>query len=243
MSETSTEGGQQSGTGGTGGSEGGQQQQTNQQGGQQQTSTGQTGQQGTATEAGRLVEQQRQQQAGQQSGTEGGIESLPEWAQKLIRDTRSEAASARTSAKETAAKEARDALLAEIGKALGKEDKPDPEKLKADLESSSAKHRGALVELAVVRAAGKAGADVDALLDSRAFVARLDKLDPSADDFATKVTEEIAAAVRDNPKLSAGQPATRSGGQVQGGAGDSGGEESWESMEKRARAGRTSLFG
>lgn len=242
MSETSTEGGQQGGTGGTGGSEG-DQQQTQQQGGQQQTSTGQTGQQGIASEAGRLVEQQRQQQAEQQGGAEGGIESLPEWAQKLIRDTRSEAASARTSAKEAAAKEARETLLAEIGKALGQEDKLDPEKLKADLESSSAKHRGALVELAVVRAAGKAGADVDALLDSRAFVARLDKLDPSADDFAAKVTEEIAAAVRDNPKLSAGQPATRSGGQVQGGAGDSGGEESWESMEKRARAGRTSLFG
>jgi hypothetical protein len=47
------------------------------------------------------------------------ITSLPEWAQKQIRDARAEAAKSRTTAKQTAAQEARDQVTAQIAKALG----------------------------------------------------------------------------------------------------------------------------
>jgi hypothetical protein len=44
------------------------------------------------------------------------ITSLPEWAQKQIRDARAEAAKSRTTAKQTAAQEARDQVTAQKAK-------------------------------------------------------------------------------------------------------------------------------
>lgn len=136
----------------------------------------------------------------------GKVEDLPEWAQKIIRDSRDEAGKARTTAKANAAAEARTALAQEIGKALGlvKDDEtPDPAKLTEQLTTAQTAQRAALVELAVFKAAGNHKADPAALLDSRAFLASVTDLDPSGSDFAAKVDAAIKAAVDGNPKLKA----------------------------------------
>lgn len=131
------------------------------------------------------------------------VEDLPDWAQKVIRDTRAEAASNRTSKQQAEAD--KQATLDAVATALGlKPDAtPDPEKLATDLASAQAESRQRAVELAVYRAAGGHGADPDALLDSRGFVARVAELDPAGGDFADRVGDAIKAAVADNPKLAA----------------------------------------
>lgn len=216
-----------------------------QQGGTGEAQTGGTGQGATSEpqvrESGTQVrEAQATAQAQQASGNAGDFDSLPAWAQAEVRKLRAEAGNARVTAKESAAEEARKELLAQLGKALGQGETPtDPEKLKADLEKTTAERRSTLVELAVVRAAPKLGGDPDALLDSRGFLTRLSKLDPAAPDFGQLVQDEIAAAVKDNPKLSLGTPATRSGGEITGGAADKVGDgESWDDMEKLVRRKR-----
>ena len=150
----------------------------------------------------------------------GTVEDLPPWAQKLIRETRSEAAANRTRAKDaadavTAAEAARTAQVDAIAKALGlKPEEVTPEQLAAErdaatarADSAAAQARAAAVELAVFRAAAAAQADGSRLLDSRAFVATLDGLDPSADGFAGTVQERIAAAVEANPGWKLAPPA------------------------------------
>ena len=216
-----------------------------QQGGTGEAQTGGTGQGATSEpqvrESGTQVrEAQATAQAQQASGNAGDFDSLPAWAQAEVRKLRAEAGNARVAAKESAAEEARKELLAQLSKALGQGETPtDPEKLKADLEKTTAERRSTLVELAVVRAAPKLGGDPDALLDSRGFLTKLGKLDPTAPDFGQLVQDEITAAVKDNPKLSLGTPATRSGGEITGGAADQVTDgESWDDMEKLVRRKR-----
>ncbi|MGA5424529.1 hypothetical protein [Streptomyces lavendulocolor] len=129
---------------------------------------------------------------------------------KELEDARKDAGKARTDAKRQAAEEAKASLVQELGKALGlvkDDDKdaapPDPAKLQAAIESATAAHRETAIELAVFKGASKHDADPSALTDSRAFMAKLAKLDPSADDFNRKVGDAIKAAVADNPKLKA----------------------------------------
>lgn len=75
--------------------------------------------------------------------------------------------------------------------------------------AAEAEARTTAVELAVFRAAAKAGADPDALLDSRAFLNALVDVDPK--DTAA-VTKAITDAVKANPKLSAATPMAGSSG-------------------------------
>lgn len=141
---------------------------------------------------------------------DGKVESLPDAVQKIIREARDEAGKARTTAKANAAAEARDALAKEIGKALGlvKDDEtPDPAKLTEQLTATQAQARQAAVELAVYKAAGKHSGDPVAILDSRAFLASVQALDPNGSDFNTAVDAAIKAAVEGNPKLKATAPA------------------------------------
>lgn len=84
---------------------------------------------------------------------------------------------------------------------------PDPNKLAADLERARADAKQKAVELAVYRTAGKAGADADALLDSRAFQKAVADLDPAADDFAEQVTAAIGTVVEANPRYKLPEPA------------------------------------
>lgn len=170
-----------------------------------------------------------------QEDTSGGrgddISSFPEAAQAIIRDLRKENGNYRTAkkaAEETAAgaeDRAKQELVQELGKALGLIDSedsgdkaPSAEELAQQITSEREAHQATKVELAVYRSASKHEADPDALLDSRAFLEEAVKLDPSSDEFNTKISDVIKSAVDKNPKLKlAGQAPGRSGGQVNGG--------------------------
>ncbi|MCX4827181.1 hypothetical protein OG746_26695 [Streptomyces sp. NBC_01016] len=132
--------------------------------------------------------------------------------QKELKTANGEAAKARTTAKKSAADEARTEIVQELGKALGlikDDDKtpPDPAVLKQQIEQATAAHRETAVELAVYRGAAKHGADPDALTDSRTFLKSIGDLDPGDEEFAKKVNAAIKQAVTDNPKLKAASQA------------------------------------
>lgn len=141
------------------------------------------------------------------------ISALPEWAQKQIRDARAEAAKSRTTAKQTAAEQARQETLAQVAKALGigEEGKPvDPAELTAQIEQAQTAAWRSAVELAVYRAAPQHGANPDALLDSLKFIDSLDDLvevDPRSPEFAAALASKVQEAVAGNPsyKAAAGQ--------------------------------------
>ncbi|MGH3858238.1 hypothetical protein [Actinokineospora sp.] len=128
----------------------------------------------------------------------------------------------RTDAKTKAAELAKAELAQQIGKALGlvKDDEAaDPAKLAAQVVESAETARQAQVELAVFKAASPAGADPMKLVDSRSFMAKIGKLDPSADGFGKKVADAVADHIKDNPTSKATPAAPpRSGAPVGGGA-------------------------
>ncbi|MFD3829727.1 hypothetical protein [Streptomyces sp. NPDC058621] len=116
---------------------------------------------------------------------------------------RSEAGKQRVTAKQQAADTARAELTAQLLGILdpskaGQE--ATPEELAQQLTSAQEQARQTAVQLAVYRTATAAGADPDALLDSRQFAAALSDVDP-ADTAA--VTAAIKAAVLANPRLGA----------------------------------------
>jgi len=132
--------------------------------------------------------------------------------EREVREARAEAAKTRVNAKTQAAEQARQDLAKQIGKALGlvKEGDaaPDPQRLAEQLAQEQEHARQARVELAVYRAAGRAGADPDALLDSRAFLEGLKDIDPG-DEKA--VTDAIRKAMEKNPRLRANPAPAASG--------------------------------
>ena len=150
------------------------------------------------------------------------VEQLPSWAQKLIRDTRTEAAANRAKAKEhgdelTALKDKSQQQLDGIAKALGlKPEEATPEQIMAERDAEKARatdmaHRArqADVKLAVLQHATAAQADGNALLDSVAFLRTVENLDPNGDDFTDRVRDAITSATEANPRynLNAGPPA------------------------------------
>ena len=153
-----------------------------------------------------------------QAPTDGpqDINALPEWAQKLITDTRSEAAGHRTKYK-TATQQAqeataqRDKVLSALGlKPDGTEDQ-SPERLTAQLQQFQADLWERTVENTVLRSASKLGADADALLDSNKFLESLTDLADGAD-----LEAHIASFVAANPKFKAAKGLGRSGGDFGG---------------------------
>ncbi|MEU8886732.1 hypothetical protein [Streptomyces sp. NPDC048442] len=185
-------------------------------------------------------------------GGKGGDDPAAQVARltKELEDARKDAGKARTDAKKQAAEEAKSALVQELGKALGlvqDDDKnatpPDPAKLTAEIERATAAHRETATELAVFKGASKHGADPGSLTDSRAFMAKLGKLDPSDEGFTKKVSEAIKAAVADNPKLkAAGQASAASAsGEFTGGTGepDRTGPKSIDEIREERRKRRT----
>lgn len=163
------------------------------------------------------------------------VEDLPDWAQKLIKDTRKDAGDQRHKAKEyeTAAQQAqreREDFLDRIAKAAGwKSDDapPDPDELAKQLtaaqEATSAREaelRTLRVERAAEKAAREHGADVDTLLDSRSFANKLSDLDPTADDFAATVSDLVKTTVDSNPKYKAVQAAASSSADFSSGPGE-----------------------
>lgn len=166
------------------------------------------------------------------AGTEWKVTDLPEGAQKLITDLRTEAAQRRTEAKgaESKAKELEGQLtgfLDGFAKVLGLTEEttanepPDPARLSEALEAAQRERREALALVAVYDAATEHGGNPKALTDSVSFRARINRLDPAAEDFAAQVSTAVAEAVQSNPLFkAAGQapaaPITPSGGEFAG---------------------------
>lgn len=131
------------------------------------------------------------------------IASLPDWAQKQLRDARAEAAKSRTTAKQTAAQEARDQLTAQIAKALGLAEDAElsPEQMTEQVSNAQTAAWLAVAESQVWRVAGKLGANAEALLDSRSFLDSLEELDgddPRAPEFVTQLEAKVQAALERN---------------------------------------------
>ncbi|MFJ2619698.1 hypothetical protein [Glutamicibacter sp. NPDC087344] len=142
---------------------------------------------------------------------DGKVESLPQGAQKIINDLRKAEGDERVSKK----------VLDQIAKVLNPDakgdEKPTAEQLTKQLAERDTATNQAQTELAVYRLAGKAGADADALLDSRAFLAKLADIDHT--DTA-KVTKAITDAITENPKLKSGRVPGSSAADGAGGSGE-----------------------
>lgn len=163
---------------------------------------------------------------------DGNVDNLPTDVAKVIRDARADAGKERTSAKATAAQEARTGLVQDIGKALGLVNDNVPltaEQLKEQLgqyqqerDESDAQAAAAQVELQVFRRASALGANAEKLLDSRTFCDKIDNLQPrNLAEFGTMLDAEIAAAVKQDPTLRAGGGPARIGADINGGGGGS----------------------
>jgi hypothetical protein len=147
----------------------------------------------------------------------------PEKARAEIEKLRRENGAARTNAKQQAADDARAELAQTIGKALGLvqgDEAPTVEQLTQTLGSTTDELRLAKVELAVHKAAPTHQGDANALLDSRAFLAKVADLDPAAADFQTLVNAAIEKALAENPKLKAVQATGASAVDHAGGSGE-----------------------
>lgn len=138
---------------------------------------------------------------------------------------RKENGRSRSTAKATAAADAKAELAQQIGKALGlvTDDAATvtPEQLTADLRAARDQARTAAVQLELYRTAHEHGATAGDLL-SLVVLRDTSDLDPGAADFRAKVIAAAQAAVTANPILKAAPagPATaRSGAEFTGGTG------------------------
>lgn len=147
-------------------------------------------------------------------------QEIPEALSKAVKelsDARKEAAGYRTGRNELRTEF--DNLKTGLAKALGLDSddgEVDPQKLQAQIAERDQTLKTQQVELAAYRAAGKHGANPDALLDSRSFLTAAAGLDPSADDFATKLDDTIKQALEANANLKATPGGGRNGGPAQG---------------------------
>jgi len=154
------------------------------------------------------------------TAAEWTVEGLPAGAQKMIHDLRAEAAANRTKATEatTQSQAKLDAVLSALGLKSADDPAEAAKTAAAQRDAALAEAKQVKVENAVLRAARKAGADPEALTDSRSFMKQLDAIDPAADDFSAQVEAAINKAVEVNPGLKPVTPPPRSGGPVGGGA-------------------------
>lgn len=130
-------------------------------------------------------------------------------AARALEGARADAASEKS--KRQVAEKQRNDVLKALG--LDTEGKPDAKALGEQVERERTEARQARVELAVFRAAGKAGGDPDALLDSRAFLDSIAELDPTGAGFGEAVAGAIVKAIEGNPRLKA---ATGKAGEAEG---------------------------
>lgn len=153
------------------------------------------------------------------------VSKLPPNVQKLIREARGKTDKARQTA-QTAAQQAEQATLQRLAVALGLkgDDKPDPDKLAKDLESTRSKAREAQSQLAVIRGAAKVKGDHEALLDSVSTMTKIGKLDPDDDDYSSEVERILGEAVKNNPRLGIGTTVGASGRDLSSGSGSANGQ-------------------
>ena len=151
------------------------------------------------------LEQQAQDAIEQLKRAGQEVPKALEDAVKEFRQARREAANYRTQSREQEQQQA-DAMKG-LAKAFGLELKddepPNPEELQQQIQQSQDDARTARVELAAYRSASRHGADPDALLDSRTFLAKVDGLDPGADDFDEQLDAAVTASLEANPRLKA----------------------------------------
>ena len=151
------------------------------------------------------------------------VASLPSWAQKIITDARSEAAKARTGARDaaTAAQAERQKLIDDLAGMIGlTQPDPNPEVLSQSLKQAQEERAAYLRELAIYKAASQAGADPAKITDSRSVMQTLADVDPN--DHAA-LAAAIQAAVAANPTLRQVQ-ASASSGTPLAGSGESAGQ-------------------
>jgi len=139
----------------------------------------------------------------------------PEWEaqRKALRE---EAAGYRIKAKDSQTK------LEAVLKAAGIIADDDPvaaaQKAAEQRDAAIAQVQSMQRENAIIRLAGKAGANADALTDSLSFRNAVDAIDPAAPDFSAQVELAIKTAVDANPNFRTSAVAPeRSGGPVGGG--------------------------
>lgn len=148
-----------------------------------------------------------------QAPDSGEVSSLPDWAQKMIRDANAEAAKSRTTAKQNAVNEA----MAEIGKKLGfvqGDEKVTPEHLTEQLTAERAKTR--MLELRdTIREAMPN--EAVRLLKTTDFLDAIKGLEPTDVDGIKKAAEATLAA---NPWLRSTPAVAKSGAELSGGTGE-----------------------
>lgn len=123
------------------------------------------------------------------------VDSLPDWAQKLIADTRREAADNRVKAKQ-AEEVTRDSVLAAVNKALGIETETAPtvDDLTQTLTSREQENQALRLEHSLYVQAVKQHVDPDMLTDSRSFMQAMHGIDPTdADAISAAITEHVNA--------------------------------------------------
>ncbi len=174
------------------------------------------------------------------------FQSLPEWAQKRIRglekeagDNRIKAKTATDKATESAKENAErlqgfiDGFAKVMGLTVEEDDKPQTldaalaklERSDAQLQQAADGHRQLEVKLAVWEQSARHSAVAHELMDSATFLAKIQSLDPKAEDFAAKLGDLIAAQVKENPSRfkvptpKAATPPSSSGGEFTGGPG------------------------
>lgn len=151
------------------------------------------------------------------------IDALPDWAQKEIKTAREYAARQRREAR--AAKDANEQQTEMVNKLMQAlkaaglpvgDEEPDPAQVADQLTRAQSDAKAKAVELAVYRAAAKAGVDGDALLDSRSFLDSLASLNP-ADGGFTQAVEDAIKGSGDRFKTQPPKAApTKSGGDFNG---------------------------
>lgn len=158
-----------------------------------------------------------------QTGAEGKVEDLPDWAQRIIRDTRKEAGDYRTKAKanEDGLAQLRDAAAVALG--LKQAEQVTAEQLTQQLTAAQAQAKQNAIQLAAFRAANAQGVNADALLDSASFLRAADALDHTSADFSAQLSAAVTAALTANPTLrSTTRAVGASGPDDTGGTGENG---------------------
>ncbi|MER6515088.1 hypothetical protein [Nonomuraea sp. NPDC001636] len=199
-----------------------------------QTGSGESGQpgQGGSGNTGSTADQDGQQ-SGTESGKSGsGADSGTDWEAKYRESvTHSREWEKRAKANSAAADELEQlkaSNMTEQEKAVAAAEKAGrtaaEQAAQAEIEKRDAQLRELTVRDAVRERAEKHGAKASALLDSMSFRQKIADLDPAARTFGANLDDAIKAAVKDNP-LFAAQTASRSGGDLSGGTGESGAKQ------------------
>ncbi|WP_063045982.1 hypothetical protein [Nocardia pseudovaccinii] len=130
-----------------------------------------------------------------------------------------DARSGASAALDQAAQQARDAMVQEIGRALGlvADENTDPEQVIAELtdraSASDRKLRDYRIKDAIASAADTHHGDHKLLIPYLRGTGSLDELDTDATDFTTRIDALVADAITTNPKLANTPPIPRSGGE------------------------------